>query len=130
MTEEDIDVSTKKRVVILLEEEEFRALEVLSDSFGFSPSQMTKYVLLGELGLPRDNALPRQTLEKQLEDFVRAQKAGTTFYASSAFGDQWWKLSTGEKRALAWHLKKLEEQGLCGKTGEKRPNGTNEYRRI
>lgn len=123
-------MSTKKRVVILLEEEEFRALEVLSDSFRFSPSQMTKYVLLGELGLPRDNALPRLTLEKQLEDFVRAQKAGTTFYASSAFGDQWWKLSTGEKRALAWHLKKLEEQGLCGKTGEKRPNGTNEYRRI
>lgn len=120
-----------KRIVILLEDKkEFPALEALSAEFGFSASQMAKYILLGELGLPRTNSSPVQALKQEQEDYVRSLKKGQVCYVTSAFGDRWWDFDTGTKRALAWHLKSLEDQGLCEKTGKKRPNGTNQYRRI
>lgn len=119
-----------RRVVITLSVKEFEALEALGNEFGYTVSQMAKHILLGELGLPPTNSTPIQTLKKELEDYVRGLKKGGTCYVTSAFGDRWWDFDTGTKRAMAWHLKSLEEKGLCKKTGKKRPNGTNQYCRT
>lgn len=119
-----------QRVYVTFNANEWKLLTEKSKEFGFSPSQMVLYMVRGELGIPKTNTIPPvATLQKEQENYLRIMKSGETLYVSTPFADRWWDFDTSTKRALATHLKKLEEKGLCEKTGKKLPNGTNQYRK-
>ncbi len=120
------------RVIITLSDSEFQLLRQKSEDANYTPSQMAKYIVLGELGIPRKSE-PIGLLIQILRDYVQQAHTGQTFYVFSPFSsEQWWSFDTGTKRALAWELKRLEKQGLCQQSKEEGllPNGTHRYSRI
>ncbi len=117
-----------RRVMFSLEEEHFLLLVQKAHDTGYTPSQLAKYYVLGELGLPRTEK-PAGAPIRKLEDFVRNGDEGMTFYIFSPFSaDEWWSYSRGVKRSLSWTLRRLAAEGYCEKTlTGTLPNGTNQY---
>lgn len=117
------------RLYISLTNAEFQALDAKSNTLGFTCSQYAKYLILEDLRLPQKNSIPLLHRRVQMEKYIQALKRGEPFIVSAPF-DDWWSFDTGAKRSMAWHLKHLEECGLCKKTGVSLPNGTAIYERV
>ncbi len=116
-----------RRILITLDDEAYGKLEARCAE-SYSPSQMAKQILLKELGMATPkNEPPLVTLIEELDRFVK-NNPGKKMYILEPFADRWHLFDTGTKRALSWHLRKLEKSGYCKKLEENQlNNGTHQY---